>query len=346
MCPMKPQNTKEALLELFEKNKGEFFSGEQIAEQLEISRTAVWKAVESLRAEGYDIESQRSRGYSLSKKSDIVSAQGMAPFFHKKPDLDITVYDEVDSTNTLLKEMASDGAREGAVVISNSQTGGKGRMGRSFYSPLDTGLYISVLLRPSNIEPHRALRITTMAAVAACHAIEAVLPEKEKSSGKKKSSEDPKIKWVNDIYMDGKKVAGILTEASVSMENGNLEYAVLGIGFNVYPPKGGFPDEIKDIAGSILSSKLPDAKNHIAASFLESFFSIYRDPDGAHYERAYKERSLVLRKAVDVIPTGGGKKRRAKVLDITDECNLVVKYQDGPKEEAVLSSGEVSIRPK
>ncbi len=327
-------STKEKILELFEQNKGTYFSGAQIAETLHVSRTAVWKAVESLREEGYALEAAPGRGYALSPDTDIVSAQGVGKYLGRDLDLDFEVLEEVTSTNTLLKEKAAAGAREGTVIIANSQTGGKGRLGRSFFSPLNTGLYISVLLRPADIPPQRALKITTMAAVAACRAIDAVLPDQIR----------PQIKWVNDIFLRGKKVVGILTEASVSMENGNLEYAVLGIGFNVYEPEGGFPEELRNIAGAVLPKRVPDAKNRIAAEFLRCFFEVYRAPDHLGFEAEYKARSLVLGKTVDVIPTGGGATRRAKVLDITEDCNLLVEYDDG--SQAVLSSGEVSVRPK
>ena len=218
-------STKDELLKVFEENKGEYLSGEEIADRLEISRTAVWKAVNSLREDGYPIDAVKTKGYCLSQASDIVSAQGVGKYLTQ--DLDVVVYDEVDSTNTLLKKMASEGAREGTVVIANSQTGGKGRLGRKFFSPLNTGVYISVLLRPEDIEPQKALKITTMAAVAAAETIDEV------------SGKTALIKWVNDVFVDGLKCVGILTEASISMESGNLEYAVLGIGFNVYLPEGG-----------------------------------------------------------------------------------------------------------
>ena len=329
-------STKDEMLALFEQNKGQWLSGEVIAERLQISRTAIWKAVESLRADGYAIEAQRAKGYCLSVLTDIVSSQGISKYLKKE--LDIEVFDEVGSTNTLLKEKAASGAREGKVIVANSQTGGKGRMGRTFYSPNDTGVYISVLLRPTDIAPERALKITTMAAVAACYAIEEVC------------GKQAQIKWVNDIFVNGRKAVGILTEASISMENGHLEYAVIGIGFNVYPPKGGFPKEIRETAGSILEESVPDAKNRIAAEFLNRFFAIYEAEDHLQYEDEYKRRSLVLGKYVDVYTlassggTPSGDARRAKVLDITEDCNLLVTYDDGT--EAVLSSGEVSVRPE
>lgn len=320
--------TKDELLKLFEANKGIYYNGEQIAAKLGVSRNAIWKAVTALREAGYPIESQKNRGYCMSPDSDIVSAQGISKYL--TAELNIEVYDEVVSTNTMLKERASSGAPEGLVIIANSQTGGKGRLGRSFYSPLDTGVYISVLLRPSTLPPQKALKITTMAAVAASEAVDIV------------SGKDSKIKWVNDIFLDGLKVAGILTEASVSMENGNLEYAVLGIGFNVYEPKNGFPDEIKGIAGSILRKPSADAKNRIAAEFLNRFYSFWKEGEGSDYYKEYKQRSLVIGKKVNVISPNSSVK--ATVLDITDDCSLLVRYEDGTVSE--LSTGEVSIRPE
>ena len=124
-------STKDELLLLFEKNKGTFLSGEEIAESLQISRTAVWKAVNSLRNDGYDIDAQKTKGYCLSPMTDKVSSQGITKYL--KTDLEVEVYDEVGSTNNVLKERASKGAKEGLVIVANSQTGGKGRLGRSFY---------------------------------------------------------------------------------------------------------------------------------------------------------------------------------------------------------------------
>lgn len=321
-------STKDELLLLFEKNKGTYLSGEEIADSLQISRTAVWKAVNSLRNDGYDIDAQKTKGYCLSPMTDKVSSQGISKYLTK--DLEVEVYDEVGSTNNMLKERASQGAKEGLVIVANSQTGGKGRLGRSFYSPLDTGVYISVLLRPQNIEPQKALKITTMAAVAACKAVETVTDKKAL------------IKWVNDIFVDGLKVAGILTEASLSMETGNLEYAVLGIGFNVYEPNGGFPEEIKGIAGAILDETVPDAKNRLASEFLNRFKDIYDNMDTSNYDIEYKKRSFVIGKKVNVISPADTKK--ATVLDITSDCALIVEYEDGT--EGTLSTGEVSIRPE
>ena len=263
------------------------------------------------------------------------------------PRLRVEVLDEVVSTNTLLKTRGAEGAPAGTVVIADTQTGGKGRLGRSFYSPNHTGLYISVLLRPSDMNPAKALHITTMAAVAACEAIEDVAED---------SVSRPMIKWVNDIILEDRKVAGILTESAINATSGKIDFAVLGIGLNVYAPEGGFPEEIKEIAGAILPIEIEGARSRLAAAFLNHFFERYACVSNSEneakqnqileeYVKAYKARSIVLGKSVNVIPTGGGERRTAQVLDITDDCNLLVAYTDGECEEAMLSSGEVSIRP-
>ena len=149
--------------------------------------------------------------------------------------LDIIEKDSVTSTNTELIEMAKNGAKEGTVLIASEQTAGKGRTGKSFYSPEGSGVYLSILLRP-DFKPEDALFLTTIAAVATAKAIESV------------SDKEAKIKWVNDVYLDNKKVCGILTESALSSDMEKLDYAVVGIGINLCPPEGGFPDDIKNIA--------------------------------------------------------------------------------------------------
>ena len=200
--------TKEALLSLLEQNRGTYFSGGEIARRLSVSRTSVWKAVNRLREEGYVISAVPNRGYCLADSTDILSAQGIQKYLEPVCQrLELHVLQETGSTNTLLREKAGQGAAEGCTVIAGSQTSGRGRLGRHFYSPSSTGVYLSLLLRPERLAPSEAVKITTLAAVAACEAIEEV-------SGRR-----PGIKWVNDIFMDGKKVSGILTEASLDLEN-------------------------------------------------------------------------------------------------------------------------------
>lgn len=322
--------TKENLLAFFETHRGEYFSGEAIAQQLGVSRTAVWKAVKSLQAEGYSIDAVTNKGYCLAEETDILSAQGIKKYLTHPEIFDITILPVTESTNLDVREKANAGAPEGTFVVSNEQTKGRGRRQRSFYSPAKTGLYMSLLLRPKENLMQQTTNITTMAAVAMCEAM-------EKVSGK-----HAVIKWVNDIFLDGKKLCGILTEASFNMENARVEYAVLGIGTNVYEPEGGFPAELKDVATALFASPQKDAKNRLAAEFLRHFMPYYQDAAGSDYVDAYRKRCFVLGKEIMVLR--GTQKREATALDVDEHCHLLVRYNDG--EEEVLSSGEISIRLK
>lgn len=321
--------TKEQLLTLFENNKGFFFSGEDIAEKFSISRTAVWKAVKSLRNEGYKIDAIQNKGYCLSAETDILSVQGIQKYL--KPicaGLELNVLPALGSTNTTAREKADCGKAEGYTVIANTQTNGRGRSGRNFFSPADTGIYMSLLLRPLRYSSQQAVKLTTMAAVAVCEAIEAV------------SDKKAQIKWVNDIYVEGKKVCGILTEASFGIEDGFLEYAVLGIGINVSPPTSGFPNEIKDIAGSVFCENQTDGKNQLAAEFLNRFMTYYSIPQETDYADNYRKRSFIIGKEIQIFSSDSIKD--AIALDIDKDCHLIVEYEDGKKES--LYSGEISIK--
>lgn len=320
---------KDKLLALLQSRKGEFVSGEEIAQSLNLSRTAVWKAANALRDSGYAIDAVRNRGYRLDAGADILGKSQIEALLGADGDgLTLEVLSCVDSTNSLLREKANAGIPEGYVILAGQQTGGRGRMGRRFYSPPDTGLYLSLLLRPTHLPPARAVGITTMAAVAACRAIEAV------------SKQASQIKWVNDIYLGGKKVCGILTEASIGLESGSLDYAVVGVGFNVCPPQEGFPEELRSIAGAILPRPQEGARNRLAAAFLKDFLAIYRSGDTAYAEE-YRRRSLVIGKPIQVLSPAGA--RPAFALDVDNSCRLIVRYDDGTVE--ALSSSEVSIRP-
>lgn len=322
--------TKENLLALLEAHKGEFFSGAQIAQMLNVSRTAVWKAANALRDAGYGIDAVQNRGYCLDASTDILSAQGISALLSPEcRSLRLEMLQTADSTNAILRERAIAGAPEGTVILANEQTKGRGRLGRDFYSPPDTGVYLSLLLHPADLLPAQAVKITTMAAVAACRAIAEV------------SRKQPKIKWVNDIYLGNKKVCGILTEASFNLESGNLDYAILGVGLNVYPPDGGFPPEIADTADSILRNQESEAKNRLAALFLNYFMEIYRDTEHTNYAEEYRANSLIIGQAIRVISPAGA--RNAYALDVDKDCRLIVRYEDGTIDQ--LSSAEVSIRP-
>lgn len=320
--------TKDKLLGLFEENKGIYFSGEEIAKKLCVSRAAVWKAVKSLRDEGYVIDAVTNKGYCLSVNTDILSIQGIQKYLNEEyNNLDINVMPVIGSTNDLVREKANEGYDEGYIAIANEQTKGRGRYGRKFFSPSGTGLYMSLLLRPKNYSASEAVKVTMIAAVAMCEAIEEV------------SDEKAEIKWVNDIFIKGKKVCGILTEASYGLENGVLDYAVVGVGINVYRPEGGFPEEIEHTAGSIFNNTQDDLKNHLSASFINNFMRYYILQNDEFVEE-YRKRSFVVGKKVIVIM--GDNKREALVKGVDDECRLIVEYDDGEIES--LSYGEISIK--
>ena len=260
-------------------------------------------------------------------KSDTLSAEGIRRHFSGSlPSLKIEILPTATSTNALVREKARSGEQEGYLLIAEGQTGGRGRLGRSFFSPAGSGIYMSLLLRPPHASPTAALSITTTAAVALCRAIEEISPL------------DPKIKWVNDIYLNGKKVSGILTEGGFSADN-KLEFAVLGIGINVYSPEGGFPPDIENIAGALFTEKIPEMKNRLIAGFVSAFFAEYPIPSPACIEE-YRKRNLALHKTVTLIR--GEEKTSAKVLDIDESCRLLVEYPDGTRD--ICGSGEISLK--
>lgn len=242
--------------------------------------------------------------------------------------LNIKIFDELDSTNNYLKKLGSQGEKENQLVIALSQTGGRGRMGRSFYSPNGTGIYFSLLLRPE-YAIEKSLLLTVMAAVSVAETV------------MKYNSNDVKIKWVNDVYIDGKKVCGILTEGAINA-NKMLVYAVVGIGINVKAPENGFPEDIKDIATAIFLGNTEDnIKEKIVADVVNKFFDMYNGID-SNFVKRYKQYSYLTGKEINII--SGDNTRPATVVDITDECHLLVKNEKGEIEE--ISSGDVSVRVK
>lgn len=323
-------SVKDEILNIFESNIGKFQSGEELAEALGVSRNAVWKAVKQLESDGYKFEAVSGKGYRLMENNDVLSEGGIRKYLGRRSDkVNLHVYKTISSTNTVLKEMAADGAPEGTVLVSAEQTAGRGRMNRKFYSPTGSGLYMSILLRPK-FSAKESLFITTAAAVAVAQVIEEV-------SGKATG-----IKWVNDVFIGEKKICGILTEASLDIEGGGLEYAVCGIGINLSEPKGGFPDEIKDTATSVFGASQPpaDVKNRIAAGVINHFCEYCENLSQHTFFDEYVRRSVIIGR--DIMVLGSGEPRKAHALSIDPNCNLRVAFEDGAQTS--LSSGEVSIR--
>jgi len=319
---------KDRVLKELEYNRGKYISGEELAGSLGVSRNSVWKAVKNLQDQGYEILGVPNKGYSLNEISDVISAQGIEKYLESQEGtFDIEVHKQVISTNDLLKNSK---AKEGRVIVAQEQTGGKGRLGRSFYSPKDTGIYFSLLLNPT-IPIDEATGITAAAAVAVAEAME------------KLTGQDVQIKWVNDIYINGKKVCGILTEGVFDMENRRLGQVILGIGINLRAPLGGFPEDLSPLAGGVFKEgEAPkDSKNLLIAEVLLRFWSYYKNLQAKSFLVGYRQRSMVTGKDI-LILRGQEPPRRAKALDIDENFHLIVEIEDGELEH--LSSGEVSIR--
>lgn len=237
---------------------------------------------------------------------------------------EINEYSTVSSTNDIAKEMAKAGAKEGTVISAESQTAGKGRLSRRFYSPKKSGIYMSIILRPE-ISSEDSPILTAAAAAAVRDAI-------EKVCGKKSL-----IKWVNDLLSDNKKICGILTESAV--KDSGILYAVVGIGINLY--ENSFPEEIKDIAGGIFE-KEPDSniKDKLILEILYRFFEIYKNLPNKDFMNSYREHSAVLGKKITYYK--GEKLFEGTAEAIDDNARLTVKLNNG--ETDILAAGEVSIK--
>ena len=316
---------KEKILDLLNNNAGKTVSGEEIARRMGVTRNSVWKAVKSLKNDGYDISSSVSNGYTLNRKVDIFSAESINA--HLKASRKVLIYDEADSSNRIAKELAVEGEAEGTIVIVKSQTNGKGRMGRSFISSSEKGLYMTIVLRP-RVFAKDALLITVLGAVAVSKAI-------EKTSGVK-----TQIKWVNDIYIDKKKVSGILCEAGLSFETGMLDYAVVGIGINILPPNDGFAPEISGIATSIYENDAPCGyKSLLCAEIIDTFFEYYNEINKKEYMEIYRQKSNIVGKEIEM--DVGGNITKGIAVGIDENANLIVKTENGEK---TFNSGDARIK--
>lgn len=320
-------SVKNEIIHILEQYKGQSISGQELAEKLGVSRTAVWKSIKQLKEEGYLISGVSNKGYSLSYSSDMMSAEGIKT--HLKKDymgIPITVYKSIGSTNNEAKMLAMQNAVHGTVVIAEEQTQGRGRLGRNFYSPSESGIYMSIILKP-NLNVSDSVLITTASAVAVCMAIE------------KFTEHEPRIKWVNDIYMDDKKVCGILTEAVTDMESGTINSVVVGIGLNVKTQL--FPDELTKIAGSIFqNTEERYIRNELAAEIINNVLLISENLKSRDFLEFYKKRSMILGEKIRYLKNNQWHEGYAQ--DIDEQGGLVVYHEDGEKE--VLHSGEITVR--
>ena len=271
-------SVKQNVIALLEENRSKVISGQELANQLHVSRAAIWKAIKTLKEEGYNIEATPNKGYVLLENSDVLSKQGIA--YYLTEEIDIFSYKTIDSTNTQMKKLAINGGKNHSVIVSEEQSAGRGRFGRSFYSPAQKGVYMSVLLKTGD-SLQNATMITIKTAVAVRRAI-AKLYDIEVA-----------IKWVNDLYYRGKKVCGILSEAISDFESGMIEAIIIGIGINVSTDN--FPLEIASIATSL---GLQEAnRNQFIAEILNQLFAII-DEDFKLVLNEYRMASCVLHKQI------------------------------------------------
>lgn len=320
--------TKNLVLEILEQNRGQSVSGERIAELLNLSRNMIWRAIKDLRNDGYVIEAVTNKGYRLTSDNDILSIEGIKPFLlSPKIAEQMKVFAEIDSTNREAKAGAIVGAAHGTVILANRQTSGKGRRDREFFSPPDSGLYMSFILSADTVGFANPTAITAYAALCVCEAIEVVC------------GLVPAIKWVNDIFLDGKKIGGILTEAITEFESRSIREIIVGIGINISTKAENFPEPLRDIAGSLFpDGNAPIKRNRLAGEIINRILCADKPTEACMFA-AYKKRLFIL--GADITVIGGSENYTARALDINEQGHLIVQTQSG--EIKTLLSGEVGV---
>lgn len=305
-----------------------YVSGEQLSEQLGVSRTMIWKIINQLKSEGYEIESSSRKGYRLKAQNERMTQASLSLLFKNQDWFKKVVYHEVvDSTNLEAKRLALDTEENPILIVADEQQLGRGRLGRSWHSAKGDGLWMSLLIRPE-IEPEASFRLTLIGAVAVVKAIEKV------------TSLSAGIKWPNDVIVNDKKICGILSEMSAEWQKVN--YVVLGIGINVN--QGQFPDEIVEKASSLaIESQGHVNKLDLLYAFAEAYMyfeqALYNQERLSELLAIYREKSVTIGKTVKVI---GKSERIGKALEIDDKGALLVAFEDG--ETTYVNYGEVSVR--
>lgn len=251
-------NTTQKVLFILESNKGTYTSGEEMARQCGISRNAVWKAIKDLRAKGYSIDAVSNKGYKLTGNIDIISAEGIkAELPEALRDAEILVYDSLESTSDKAKELAVKGASHGTSVVAVTQTGGRGRKDHSFFSP-EGGIYLSIILSPEKLSDTDSKAVTAFVGDAVINAIREL------------TGIETYIDGINDLYVDGKKICGILLESGSEYDSNTLQWIVAGIGINFDSDIRRFPKDVKERAAGLFGpGKAPIAKNKLIAGIIE-----------------------------------------------------------------------------
>ncbi|MGE1062752.1 biotin--[acetyl-CoA-carboxylase] ligase [Megasphaera paucivorans] len=316
------------ILEYLLNHKGEYVSGQKISEELGISRTAVWKHIRVLKSRGYVIESYTKRGYCLMEAPELLLpelvGEGLqTKVFGKK----IHYKEKVDSTNNVAKKLAEEGAEEGTIVLAEEQSGGRGRLERSFLSPFAQGVWFSLILRPTFL-PMEVSKMTLLAAVALTKALH------------KMGLVECGIKWPNDILVKDRKVVGILTELNASMER--INYLVMGIGINTSLTKKELPKDLRKTVTSFTIENVPVHRQALLQEVLlqlERYYEIAETEGFKPILAEWKVLSMMMGKEVEV--SEPGRSFTGKAVDLDDSGNLIVETEAG--RETVLA-GDVRVR--
>lgn len=309
--------------------EGAYLSGEELSRSIGITRAAVWKAVEALRRQGYDIEARTGRGYRLRQSPDLLRRETVEAYL-SAPRADWEVLESVDSTNSACRRLALEGAEDGTVVMADCQTAGRGRRNRSFQSPAGRGLFLSILWRPG-CTPDKLLPLTALSAVAVYRAVERVC------------GLNLRIKWPNDLVLNGKKLGGILTEMALEGESGLVSHAVVGIGLNVHHLPSDFEGQVRDIATSLdmeLDGRV--CRGKLAAALLEELDYLRGEVLFApeKWLEPYRAACLNIGQTVQLIR--GEARERVEAVAVDGQFGLVVRHENGELE--TVRSGEVSVR--
>lgn len=321
---------KQKIIQILKDNEGQFISGQIISEKLSVSRAAVWKHINQIKEEGYVIESVSRKGYRLISMPDVPTYEELKDNLNTKYiGRKVLYFETIGSTNSKAKELASLGEKEGTVIIAEEQSMGRGRLGRAWSSPKYKGIWMSLILKP-DIEPYYASKITLVAAAAVARTLIDM-------------GINIKIKWPNDLVLNKKKVCGILTE--MSGEINKVNYIIIGIGMNVNIEEEEFSNELKNTATSLKVEYLKTfSRKEIAAKMLNNFEKLYEEfKNEKNIKSSIKicrENSVLLGEDIKIISQNVVKK--AKALDINDDGELVVQFEDG--EIVNIISGEVSMR--
>lgn len=319
---------KAEILKILRERKG-YVSGQQLCEQLQVSRTAVWKVIKQLEKEGYQIDAVRNRGYQIVDCPDVLSKEEIESLMNTDcMGRHIIYYNETDSTNTRIKQLAEQGEEHGALAIANCQSGGKGRRGRVWESPVGENIYMSLLLRPS-VEPAKAPMLTLVMAYSVALAIRA---QEKLEVG---------IKWPNDLVIGTKKICGILTEMSAEIDY--INYVVIGVGINVNMQS--FSEELCKKATSLRLEKGMEVKRSaliacIMKQFEENYERFTKEGNLRFLQEDYNRLLVSKEKEVRVLEPGC--EYNAYALGINESGELLVRKDNG--EEETVFAGEVSVR--